>query len=73
MTNLSEGLLLIDKSVNKTSFDLVRAARQRFQVKKVGHAGTLDPFATGVLVVLVGKNYTKKYFLILLMHMCLTV
>lgn len=53
------GILLIDKPVNKTSFSLVAALRRLFKVKKIGHAGTLDPFATGVMVLLVGKEYTR--------------
>jgi tRNA pseudouridine55 synthase len=54
-----EGLLLINKSVSHSSFRLVSAARKRFNVKKIGHAGTLDPFASGVMILLVGRNYTK--------------
>lgn len=55
-----EGLLLIDKSENKSSFYLVKRIRALTKVKKVGHAGTLDPFATGLMLLLVGKNYTRK-------------
>jgi tRNA pseudouridine55 synthase len=51
-----EGLvLLIDKEVGWTSFDVVRKVRNLFRVKKVGHAGTLDPLATGLLIVCCGK------------------
>jgi tRNA pseudouridine55 synthase len=59
MTELKEGILLVNKPVGKTSFSLVAATRRRLGVKKVGHAGTLDPFATGVMVLLVGREYTK--------------
>lgn len=55
----SEGILLINKAKGRTSFSLVSLLRKRLNVKKIGHAGTLDPFATGVMVLLVGKNYTK--------------
>ncbi|NGX61190.1 MAG: tRNA pseudouridine synthase B [Chlamydiae bacterium] len=55
----TEGILLIDKPQGSTSFSLVRKLRKLTQIKKIGHAGTLDPFATGVMVMLVGKNYTK--------------
>lgn len=55
-----EGLLLIDKAAGSTSFDVVRIVRRLAREKTVGHAGTLDPFATGVLVVLVGRKYTAK-------------
>lgn len=53
------GILLVDKPKGKTSFSLVAMLRRIYGVKKIGHAGTLDPFATGVMVLLVGKNYTK--------------
>lgn len=53
------GILLIDKPKGKTSFSLVAMLRRIYGVKKIGHAGTLDPFATGVMVLLVGKNYTR--------------
>lgn len=53
------GLLLIDKPKGRTSFSLVGELRRRLGVKCIGHAGTLDPFATGVMVMLVGKEYTK--------------
>ncbi|MCH1429847.1 MAG: tRNA pseudouridine(55) synthase TruB [Chlamydiales bacterium] len=55
-----EGILLIDKPAGVTSFSLIRRLRYLSKIKKIGHAGTLDPFATGVMVYLVGKNYTKK-------------
>jgi tRNA pseudouridine55 synthase len=53
------GVLLIDKPAGKTSFAIVRAVRQIFSIKKVGHAGTLDPFATGLLVVCLGRPATR--------------
>lgn len=54
-----EGILLINKPKGKTSFNLVASLRKRLGVKKIGHAGTLDPFATGVMIMLVGRNYTR--------------
>jgi tRNA pseudouridine55 synthase len=54
-----EGILLVNKPAGRTSFSLIAALRKRIGVKKIGHAGTLDPFATGVVVLLVGKKYTK--------------
>jgi tRNA pseudouridine55 synthase len=54
-----EGILLVDKPAGKTSFSLVASLRKRLGVKKIGHAGTLDPFATGVMVMLIGKNFTR--------------
>ena len=50
-----EGLLLVDKPVGVTSHDVVNVARRALGESRIGHAGTLDPFATGLLVVLVGR------------------
>ena len=52
-------VLLINKPLNWTSFDVVRKIRNYIKIKKVGHAGTLDPLATGLLIVCTGK-FTKK-------------
>ncbi|MDQ2718711.1 MAG: tRNA pseudouridine(55) synthase TruB [Bacteroidota bacterium] len=52
-------VLLIDKPLDWTSFDVVRKIRNTLKIKKVGHAGTLDPLATGLLIVCTGK-FTKK-------------
>jgi len=49
------GILVIDKPAGPTSFDVVRSVRRLLQVKKVGHLGTLDPFAAGVLPLLLGE------------------
>lgn len=48
------GIILIDKPQNFTSFDVVAVVRKKFGTKKVGHGGTLDPMATGVLPVFIG-------------------
>lgn len=56
--SLHEGILLLDKPAGKTSFYLVHRLRQLTGIKKIGHAGTLDPFATGVMVMLIGKSAT---------------
>ena len=50
-----DGILIINKPAGITSHDVVYKVRKKFQVKRVGHAGTLDPMATGVLVMLVGR------------------
>jgi len=50
------GILLVDKPEGMTSHDIVARTRRSLDMKKVGHAGTLDPFATGLLVVLVGEG-----------------
>lgn len=49
------GIFLVDKPIGKTSHDMVYEFRRKFETKKVGHAGALDPFATGLLIILVGK------------------
>lgn len=54
-----DGILVVNKSQGMTSHDVVDLMRRRFALKKVGHAGTLDPMATGVLVMLIGR-YTKS-------------
>ena len=60
MTKLSKGFLLIDKPAGMTSHDVVDAVRKKTGKKRVGHAGTLDPFATGLLIVGVGRENTKQ-------------
>jgi len=52
-------VLLINKPLHWTSFDVIRKLRSLIQIKKIGHAGTLDPLATGLLIVCTGK-FTKK-------------
>jgi tRNA pseudouridine55 synthase len=59
LNGLEEAVLLVDKPAGKTSFSIVRAVRKSSGIKKVGHAGTLDPFATGLLVVCIGRGATK--------------
>ncbi len=51
-----DGLLLVDKPSGPTSHDIVAQIRRRFRIPKVGHGGTLDPMATGLLVILLGKG-----------------
>jgi tRNA pseudouridine55 synthase len=53
---LSDGVLIVDKEEGETSFSVVRKVKKLLKVSKVGHAGTLDPFATGLLLVLVGQG-----------------
>src|SRR3954454_1625335 len=50
-----DGLLIIDKPEGFTSHDVVAKVRRILKTKRIGHTGTLDPFATGVLVLLIGK------------------
>jgi len=52
-------VILIDKPLKWTSFDVVKKVRYALRVKKVGHAGTLDPLATGLLILCTGKK-TKQ-------------
>jgi tRNA pseudouridine55 synthase len=61
-TNFQNGeVILIDKFSGWTSFDVVNKIRKITGVKKVGHAGTLDPFATGLLIVCTGKKTKEIY------------
>ncbi len=58
-----EGVLLIDKPKGITSHDVVDRVRRIVKMKRVGHAGTLDPIATGVLIILIGKATKISQFL----------
>ncbi|MDD2524135.1 MAG: hypothetical protein PHT81_04755, partial [Endomicrobiaceae bacterium] len=49
------GLIVVNKPVGITSFKIVSIIRKTLQVKKVGHCGTLDPLASGLMLILVGK------------------
>ena len=69
-----DGILIVDKPVSKTSFDVVWNVRKEYNTKKVGHIGTLDPMASGVLPVLIGNatrlsdilvEHDKEYIAIL--------
>src|SRR5947209_12722743 len=51
-----DGALLIDKPSGPTSHDVVDALRRQFRLKKVGHCGTLDPNATGLLIIVLGRG-----------------
>ena len=55
-----EGVIFVNKPKGITSHDVVDIVRKRLKIRKVGHAGTLDPLAQGLLIILVGK-YTKSF------------
>lgn len=57
---IKEGIYLINKPRGRSSFSMVAQVRRLCGIKKVGHAGTLDPEAEGLLIVLVGKDYTRQ-------------
>jgi tRNA pseudouridine55 synthase len=59
----ADGVLLVDKIPGITSHDVVEAFRRRSRIKKVGHTGTLDPLATGLLVLCVGKATRLQAYL----------
>lgn len=61
--NEFDGVLLIDKDSGCTSHDVVNAVRRCLKIRSVGHAGTLDPLATGLLVLLVGKATKLSQYL----------
>ncbi|MGL5904866.1 MAG: tRNA pseudouridine(55) synthase TruB, partial [Cetobacterium sp.] len=65
-----EGIIVVDKPVGITSFDVIRVLRRNLKERRIGHTGTLDPLATGILVICVGKatkfaqdieGYEKEY------------
>ena len=60
----AEGLLLVDKPAGVTSHDMVLAARRAYGERSIGHLGTLDPFATGLLVMLLGRSTRLATFII---------
>jgi tRNA pseudouridine55 synthase len=57
--DFAAGVFLVDKPVGATSFSIVRRVRCLLGIRKVGHAGTLDPFATGLLIVCAGRPATR--------------
>jgi tRNA pseudouridine55 synthase len=59
-----EGVLLVDKPGEHTSHDVIARLRGRLRMRKIGHAGTLDPMATGLLIVLLGKATRVSQYLI---------
>ena len=59
-----EGVLLVDKPTEHTSHDVVARLRRKLNMKKIGHAGTLDPMATGLLIMLIGKATRISQYLI---------
>jgi tRNA pseudouridine55 synthase len=56
MTTSIDGVLLVDKAAGMTSHDVVALVRRRLQIRKVGHCGTLDPIATGLLLLTLGRG-----------------
>jgi len=63
IARMPDGLIVIDKPAEMTSHDVVARLRRILKTKKIGHTGTLDPFATGVLVLMVGKATRLARFL----------
>jgi tRNA pseudouridine55 synthase len=58
-----DGILIVDKPAGITSHDVVARARRILRTKRIGHTGTLDPFATGVMVILVERATRLAQFL----------
>src|SRR4051812_666058 len=56
LTATPDGVLLVDKAPGMTSRDVVALVRRRLQIRKVGHCGTLDPIATGLLLITIGRG-----------------
>src|SRR5213082_1386064 len=51
-----DGVLLVDKAAGMTSHDVVALVRRRLTIKRIGHCGTLDPLATGLLILTIGRG-----------------
>jgi tRNA pseudouridine55 synthase len=64
MSARPEGLLLVDKPAGITSHDVVQLVRRNYGERSIGHLGTLDPFATGLLLILVGRSTRLANFLV---------
>lgn len=60
MTDNKSGFLLVNKQVGPTSHDIINQLRRITGIKKIGHAGTLDPFAGGLLIVAIGREATRE-------------
>src|ERR1700692_3523211 len=56
LTPMPDGVLLVDKAAGMPSHDVVAIVRRRLQMKKIGHCGTLDPIATGLLLLTLGRG-----------------
>jgi tRNA pseudouridine55 synthase len=57
---MNEGFILINKPAGITSHDVIDKLREITKIKRIGHAGTLDPFATGLLILGIGRKFTRK-------------
>ena len=62
---IKPGIYLVDKPSGPSSHAIVNYFRKKSSIKRVGHCGTLDPLASGLLIILVGREYTKKQILYL--------
>lgn len=62
------GILLLDKPKNFSSHDIIAISRRILKTKKIGHSGTLDPMATGLLILLIGRNATREQAQFLQLH-----
>ena len=60
MSSEFHGFLSVHKAVGESSYDVIRKIKKVIPEKKIGHAGTLDPFAEGLLIIAIGRNYTKQ-------------
>jgi tRNA pseudouridine55 synthase len=64
MSTFANGFLLVDKPAGPTSHDVVQAARRALKVRRIGHTGTLDPAATGLLLLCIGKATRLQQYLL---------
>src|SRR6202140_4299672 len=60
LTATPDGVLLVDKAAGMTSHDVVAIIRRKLEIRKVGHCGTLDPIATGLLLLTLGRERNMR-------------
>ena len=60
LSNVKPGIYLVDKPSGPSSHDIIDYFRKKSGIKRIGHCGTLDPLASGLLIVLVGREYTRS-------------
>ncbi len=61
-SEVKEGFVLVDKAIGNSSFDEICSARRKYEIRRIGHVGTLDPFASGLLILALHRH-TKLFFL----------
>ena len=67
--NVNSGVIIVYKNIGETSHDVVNTARKQFKIRKVGHAGALDPFAEGLMIIALAKSTKElKYYILSILN-----